>query len=137
MPSRTRPSAAAGRQDGRDPLLDLTRSLLAGSGGEAAPADDAGTRRTGDRGEETGADAELALSELIADDNGEVVIYNDSGFRTLAIATDAAVVAAGRCEAHVTAAGEDVSGFRFMRFDDGTTLYYREGLDLITSRRRG
>ena len=137
MPPRVKPSAAAERQDGRDPLLDLTRSLLAGPGGEAAPDDDAGTRRSGERGEGTGADAELALSELIADGNGEVVIYNDSGFRTLAIATDAAVVAAGRCEAHVTAAGEDVSGFRFMRFDDGTTLYYREGLDLITSRRRG
>jgi hypothetical protein len=34
----------------------------------------------------------------------------------------------------VTASGEDVSGFNFVTFDNGVTLYYPEGLDLILQR---
>ena len=36
---------------------------------------------------------ELALADLIADANGEIVLFNDSGVRSLAIRTDQAVVA--------------------------------------------
>lgn len=74
---------------------------------------------------------ELALADLIGDDNGEIVLFNDSGLRSLALQTDAAVVANGRAQKHVTASGEDVSGFKFLRFDNGLTLYYEEGLDLV------
>ena len=70
---------------------------------------------------------ELALADLISDDNGEIVFFNDSGLRSLAIRTDAAVVADGRVQAHRTATGEDVSGFKFVRFDNGLTLYFEEG----------
>ncbi|HET6470177.1 MAG TPA: hypothetical protein VFG43_17510 [Geminicoccaceae bacterium] len=73
----------------------------------------------------------LELGDLISDHNGEVVLFNDSGLRALAIATDAHLVAEGAAERHVTAAGEDVSGFRFMSFDNGLTLYYQDGLDLL------
>lgn len=85
-------------------------------------------------GEASGTDAveiELALSDLVADANGEVVIFNDSGFRTLAIRTKAAVVADGQAAKHVTAAGDDVSGFKYVTFDNGMTLYFPESLDLI------
>ena len=81
------------------------------------------------------AELELALTDLISDANGEIVFFNDSGFRSLAIRTDAAVVANGRAQAHVTAAGDDVSGFKFVRFDNGLTLYFEAGLHLVLRER--
>ena len=77
------------------------------------------------------AEVELALSDLISDDNGEIVFFNDSGFRTLAIETESTIVADGQAETHVTAGGEDVSGFNYVTFDNGVTLYFEDGLDLI------
>jgi hypothetical protein len=77
------------------------------------------------------AEVELAMSDLLADAKGEVVFFNDSDVRQLAIATDAAVVADGRAGAHRTAAGQDVTGFRFVTFDNGLTLYYQSGLDVV------
>lgn len=77
------------------------------------------------------AEVELALSDLVGDRNGEVVFFNDSGLRRLSIATDATVVADGRAGSHCTAAGEDVSGFSFLSFDNGLTLYYQPGLDVV------
>jgi hypothetical protein len=78
-----------------------------------------------------GQEFELALADMISDDNGEIVLFNDSGLRSLAIRTDASVVANGRAQSHVTATGEDVSGFKFLRFDNGLTLYFQEGLHLV------
>jgi hypothetical protein len=80
------------------------------------------------------AEVELALADLVSDANGEVVIFNDSGFRTLALHTSSAVVADGKVHAHVTAGGEDVSGFHFVTFENGVTVYFREGLDLIVNK---
>jgi hypothetical protein len=77
------------------------------------------------------AEVQLALADLVSDANGEVVVFNDSGFRTMAIRTEAAVTADGRVQRHVTASGEDVSGFKYVTFDNGVTLYYPDGLDLI------
>lgn len=76
-------------------------------------------------------EVELAMADLQADANGEIVFFNDSGFRRLAIRTDATVIADGRSGAHRTAAGADVGGFSFVRFDNGLTLYYEGGLDLV------
>jgi hypothetical protein len=73
----------------------------------------------------------LSLSDLVRDANGEVVLFNDSGLRALAVSTDAVVVAEGEAGRHVTAAGEDVSGFRYVAFDNGLKLFYQPGLDLI------
>lgn len=84
-----------------------------------------------------GADVELAMEDLVSDANGEVVIFNDSGFRTLALHTESTVVARGQRERHVTAGGEDVSGFRFVTFDNGLTLYFDEGLSLIVAAGEG
>jgi hypothetical protein len=81
-----------------------------------------------------GGEGELVLADVMCDANGEAVVFNDSGLRTLAIRTEAAVAAEGRAQKHVTAGGEDVSGFSYVTFDNGVTLYYPEGLDLILDR---
>lgn len=73
----------------------------------------------------------LRLDDLIEDDNGEVVLFNDSHVPSLALETDSRIVARGEMQGHMTAAGEDVSGFHFMSFDNGVTLYFRDGLDLV------
>lgn len=77
------------------------------------------------------AEVQLAMADLVSDANGEIVIFNDSGFHTLALRTDAAVVADGRAKRHVTAGGEDVTGYKYLTFDNGLTLYFEEGLNLI------
>jgi hypothetical protein len=78
----------------------------------------------------------LALADLMGDPNGEVVLFNDSGLRSLALALDmeVAIVEEGEAERNATAAGEDVSGFRYMRFDNGIKLYHQPDLDLILVR---
>lgn len=80
------------------------------------------------------AEVELALADLVSDVNGEVVIFNDSGFRTLALHTDAAVVDGGRARRHVTIGGDDVSGFNYVKFDSGVTVYFPEELNLIVAK---
>jgi hypothetical protein len=99
-----------------DPALDEGRAVGAGASAVGA------------------AEVELALADLVSDANGEVVIFNDSGFRTLALHTSVAVVANGTAQAHVTAGGEDVSGFRYVTFATGVTVYFQEGLDLIVEK---
>jgi hypothetical protein len=113
---------AAKRSEATDPLRELGWSMVRPA---EAPSDVA----------DPGAEVVLALSDLLRDAKGEIVVYNDSGFRTLAIATEAKVVGSGQSGRHVTAAGADVSGFSYVTFDDGTTLYYPEGVELVTRRR--
>lgn len=76
----------------------------------------------------------LALADLMRDQNGEVVLFNDSGLRALAVSADVAVVAEGEAGRHQMAAGEDVSGFRYVVFEGGLKLFYQPGLDLIVVR---
>ena len=59
------------------------------------------------------------------------MFFNDSGFRTLEIETELAVRARGQAEQHVTASGDDVTGFNYVTFDNGMTLYFEESLDLL------
>ncbi len=73
----------------------------------------------------------LALSDLIADRNGEVVLYNDSNLPVLTLLTAERPVARGTVESHVTAGGVDVSGYDFVTFGNGLTLYYPKGLQLL------
>lgn len=73
----------------------------------------------------------LALADLVGDERGEVVLFNDSGLRALTLATRSRAVEHGETGRHVTAAGEDVSGFRFVRFEDGLKLYYPPGIELV------
>ncbi|HEX2529366.1 MAG TPA: hypothetical protein VHL31_24120 [Geminicoccus sp.] len=76
-------------------------------------------------------EVELALSDLMQDAGGEIVLYNDSGLRALGLVADAPVVSEGDASAHVTASGDDVTGFKYVSFANGLTLYYQDGLDLI------
>jgi hypothetical protein len=85
---------------------------------------------------EVQAEVELTLSDLLSDDNGEVVFFNDSGVRSLGITTAAEVIADGRAASHVTAAGEDVTGYNFVTFDNGLTLYFQPEVDVIVHRNR-
>ncbi|GBD43417.1 hypothetical protein HRbin40_00890 [bacterium HR40] len=73
----------------------------------------------------------LNLSELLCDENGEVVLYNDSGFRRVVLEADARPVAQGMAEPHLTASGEQVAGYAYVAFDNGMTLYYPPDLELI------
>lgn len=111
QPDRTEHGSAAGGRHAGDAVWPGIDPALAGSA--------------------MAAEVELAMSDLVADANGEVVFFNDSDLRRLVIATDAAVVANGRAGVHRTAAGQDVSGFRFVTFDNGLRLYYQAGLDVV------
>lgn len=73
----------------------------------------------------------LELTDLLRDSNGEVVLFNDSHLPALAVRADSQLVASGEVEQHVTASGDDVTGYRYVAFDNGTTLYYQESLDLV------
>lgn len=84
---------------------------------------------------EVGAEVELTMADLVSDDQGEIVFFNDSGFRTLGLTSDARVTASGRAPQHVTAGGADVTGFKFVTFDNGLTLYYDSAIDLVLNRR--
>jgi hypothetical protein len=107
---------------------DLKAMRSQGAPFEGAWADDS---REPPIQEALAAEVRLAMADLIGDINGEVVVFNDSGLRSLTIQTHAAVVNQGRAEAHITAGGEDVTGFNFVTFDNGVTLYFQEGLDLV------
>jgi hypothetical protein len=110
-------TASGARSDLPQAVIDLAHDDQVALEGEAAAGG--------------AAEVELALADLMADANGEVVVLNDSGFRTMAIRAEAGVTAEGRVQRHVTASGEDVSGFSYVTFDNGVTLYYPDGLNLI------
>lgn len=81
---------------------------------------------------DTGEDiVTLALADLVQDSNGEIVLFNDSNLRRLALVTSASELARGQAPHHVTAAGEDVTGFAYVTFDNGVTLYYEPQLELV------
>lgn len=79
----------------------------------------------------------VALSDLVSDANGEVVLFNDSSLRSLALGVDAAVVDEGKAGRHVTASGDDVSGYRYVAFDNGVKLFFRPELELVLVRKEG
>jgi hypothetical protein len=117
-------TAVAGQEDG---LVALGRGLLEGSGPAAVvPAVEPGLEVP-----------TLRLDELISDEHGEVVLFNDSGLRAIALETDAGIVARGAAEPHVTAGGDDVSGLRYVTFANGLTLYYQDGLELLVRSEHG
>ena len=109
----------------RSSLVDLARDFVGVDDDESANA----SRRHA----ATASEIELSLDDLISDENGEIVFFNDSGFRTLSISTRSSVVSDGRANDHLTATGDDVTGFNYVTFDNGLTLYFEEGLDLLLS----
>lgn len=117
--------AAASSDPDLRALSELSRALEGVAAVEVGRA--AGAAERGD----VGAEIELKTSDLIGDDAGEIVFFNDSGVRTVGITADTPVVANGWSDAHVTAAGADVTGYRYVTFENGPTLFFEDGLDLI------
>ncbi len=66
----------------------------------------------------------LAVADLIPGNSDEVVLFNDSAVREVVLESEDAPIAEGAAETHVTGDGVDVSGFRFVRFPNGPTLFY-------------
>src|SRR5688500_4657311 len=66
--------------------------------------------------DDNGLEVVLTLTDLLRDVNGEVVLFNDSGMRTVGLLTSASVLEEGIAGRHVTADGVDVSEFRFFLF---------------------
>lgn len=71
----------------------------------------------------------LALSDLVPDEHGEVVLFNDAEAPVM-IAADLPVIASGLAEPHVTAAGIDVTGMHFSSFETGITVYHDPDIPL-------
>lgn len=129
MPSNPKTAHANDSTNPSESLIDLGRGLLeqlAAASGGVVPADAAVPEAT------EFPPVRLHLGDLVADANNEVVLYNDSGLSALTLTTDtASVVARGVASAHVTATGENVAGFGYLTFDNGVTLYYEHGLDIL------
>jgi hypothetical protein len=64
----------------------------------------------------------LDLKDLLPDSGGEIVIHS-AGLGMIGVSTGQTVTATGMTESHVTAAGENVSGFRYYQLEGGITLY--------------
>ncbi|HVO03796.1 MAG TPA: hypothetical protein VMT54_16465 [Candidatus Cybelea sp.] len=75
----------------------------------------------------------LALSDLLPDANGEIVVLNDGDDPEVSIATDLRILDSGVSPAHITAGGIEVGGMQFWVFEDGTRLYYSPGLSISLS----
>jgi hypothetical protein len=79
----------------------------------------------------------LDLADLMLDENGEVVLFNDSNLRTMTLRAAARLVRRGQAGRHVTATGEDVSGFHYLAFDNGATIFFRPDLEVVVARAQG
>ncbi len=73
----------------------------------------------------------LELEDLLPDASGEVVLFAGEEL-PVNIVTDEPLTGAGIAEAHVTAAGVDVTGLHFYSFESGITLYSPTDLLIVT-----
>jgi hypothetical protein len=62
----------------------------------------------------------------VFDPRHEIVLLNEGG-EDIEVASDEPVLRRGVIDAHVTAAGVDVSGFAYCTFAGGITLFYPAG----------
>src|SRR3954466_6008245 len=72
----------------------------------------------------------IDLADLMLDQNGEVVLLNDSNFHKLTLRAGARLVRRGEAGRHVTATGVALSGFHFLAFDNAETVLFRRQLDV-------
>ncbi len=77
----------------------------------------------------TGGVAVLCREDLLADEGNEIVIRHGGSERCVILLSSRAPVRSGRAVPHITAAGENVSGCRYVAFDDGMTVYYPSDLE--------
>jgi hypothetical protein len=73
----------------------------------------------------------LELEDLLPDAFGEIVLFAGEEL-PVNIVTDEPLTGAGIAEAHVTAAGVDVTGLHFYSFESGITLYSPTDLLIVT-----
>ena len=81
--------------------------------------------------EATEAAVLLELEDLLPDASGEVVLFAGEEL-PVNIVTGEPLTGAGIAEAHVTAAGVDVTGLHFYSFESGLTLYSPTDLLIVT-----
>jgi len=72
---------------------------------------------------------ELSLDELLSNEAGELVLESGTP-SAVELHAGEALLDAGIKEAHTTADGADVSGFSYMSFASGVTVYYPPDVDL-------
>ena len=84
---------------------------------------------TGCRATRENNDLTFALTELLPDDAGEVVVDDQSG-ADVTVLTDDPVAERGIAQDHITWAGDDVAGFAYCRFTGGVTVFYPRSLPL-------
>jgi hypothetical protein len=99
------------------PLVSGTPEADAGAGGEVLIFDTAGLENPA-----VGETVLLELADLLPDASGEVVLFADDNL-PVNILTDQPITEVGIAEAHVTAAGVDVTGLHFYSFESGLTVY--------------
>ena len=71
----------------------------------------------------------LTLDDLVPDDGAELVVVAPDNTKVNLVA-DQTVIATGQVEHHITASGIDVSGFFYITFSTGVTLYYTGDLSV-------
>ena len=76
------------------------------------------------------APALLWLSDLIPDSGREVVLRPGGLDRRFRVLVPFLPLESGRALPHITAAGENVTGLHFVRFENGLTLYYPPDVEL-------
>ena len=128
------PTAGRSAAAGKASLERLAIDLLDLSEGLDLPEPGSGPAQPFDLDPPTAASGEpelvLRLDDMLVDGNDEVVLLADSGPGQLALAADVEVVARGTAGDHLTADGQDVSGFAFVTFATGTTLFYPDDMEL-------
>ncbi len=72
----------------------------------------------------------IELEDVVPDEAGEAVLLHGGDARRLVVLASRAVEESGRAVPHITAAGENVSGMRYVRFAGGPVLYYPAPLEL-------
>lgn len=78
----------------------------------------------------------LRVIELCPDENSEVVVESTSGVGELVIKSPFEVAERGVLGRHVTAQGDDVSGFGYVRFKDGVRIIFPMALRVATGLER-
>lgn len=94
----------------------------ANSGGEILIFDTAGMENPAIGDPAVGEAVLLELADLLPDASGEVVLFAGDDL-PVNIVTDQSITEVGIAEAHVTAAGVDVTGLHFYSFESGLTVY--------------
>jgi len=113
------------------PLVPGAPEADAGAGGEILIFDTVGLENSAVGDPAVGETVLLELADLLPDASGEVVLFADDDL-PVNIVSDQPITEVGIAEAHVTAAGVDVTGLHFYSFESGLTVYSPTDVLIIT-----